>query len=253
MRWILEACPINSLVNFLVSANRGKTTAEKRKKEEGKMRLKLAACASVLLVMAMVPMAFSGQKYIHPWFLYGKAAFVTEGKAPNPWAIELTSRAETYEYHGYTYSYSFSGLAFNPPNGKLFFKDIWQLSFDYFIKEGNNFGGSPRFTLFMWNDIKSGWDVIYIYLGTPVFNPLLTNQWVSTGNFVGDTEPRFQIGWLGWYMTDYAGALALAGEKTVNYVYLDCDGGWGLDQVMLVDNIAVGNFVLSARAPGQFG
>jgi len=130
------------------------------------------------------------------------------------------------------------------PSSGLLFGDITQLSFDYYIEEGNNFGGSPRFTLFFW--MTDHWAAIYIYLGTPVFGALPTGSWQSTGNFIGDTEPRFQIGWLGWYMTDHAGALALAGGLQVEYIYLDLDGGWGQDQVMLVDNIRVNDFILTA-------
>lgn len=207
-------------------------------------------CLAVALMA--VPIVFAGQKYIHPWYLYGKAAFVMEGQVPDPWAIELTSIKETYEYNGYTYPYSFSGLALNPPTGKgILFEDIWRLSFDYYIKVGNNFGGSPRLTLFMWD--SDHWDVIYIYLGNPVFASLPTDQWVNTGNFIGDTEPRFQIGWLGWYFVNYEDALTLAANKVVNYIYLDCDGGWGQDQVMLIDNIAFNSFILVGRNPGFAG
>ena len=104
----------------------------------------------------------------------------------------------------------------------------------------------------MYEEGWASWRVIYIYLGDPPsFTGWNTANWESTGNFVGNTDQRFQLGWLGgWYITDYAEALTEAGDYRVYYIYLDVDGGFTSDQVVLVDNVAINNFKLGAHAPG---
>jgi len=178
------------------------------------------------------------------WYLYGEGLWVEEGLTPP--AIELTSIYGPYEYQGYVYPASFSGVVFIFHGDEpLLFGDLYQLSFDYYVNEGNAYGGSPRFTIFF----ETG-EVMYIYLGNPpsFIGGLPVGTWTPTGNFIGDTVPRFHIDWLGWYLTDYAGALGLAGDKAIDAICLDLDSGWsGNDQDMLVDNIAINDFILTSQ------
>jgi len=188
-----------------------------------------------------------------PWHMYGESSYVKIGEKGNQWAIGLESRWGPYDYHGTPYEYSFAGVYFTPPNDKpIYFKDLSVLQFDFFMTEGNAYGGSPRFTLFMWDGVSPSWFVIYIYLGNPpsFIGGLPMNEWTSTGNFIGSMEKRFQIGWFPWTLADYEGALSLAGELGIYYIYLDLDSGWsGNDQAMLVDNICINNFVNKGNPP----
>lgn len=58
---------------------------------------------------------------------------------PNPWAINLTSVGV------WPASGSFGGVAFEAPNGKMIFADIYILATDYEALVGGIGGGSLRF------------------------------------------------------------------------------------------------------------
>jgi len=94
---------------------------------------------------------------------------------------------------------------------------------------------------------------VFVYLGpTPDFTGCTIGTWEETGNLIGSADARFDISQLvaGSPYMAYADALTALGtmaERPVLYVMLVADGGWAADQVIIVDNVRVNNFRLTAK------
>lgn len=201
--------------------------------------MKRILLGSVVFILAAAVLFAAG-----PWSSFGGARAVKEGVGPNPWAINLTSNADV----------PYSGLAFQQPNGKLLFSQITQLSADYNAVTGGCGGGSPRFSI----GVDTGNGVVknvFVYIGdAPDFDcPEAAGVWQNTGNLINSSDLRFdstQVG--GPFYGTFADAVSLVGDKPVVYVSLVVDGGWKLgNEVTLVDNVTVNNFVLSAKGFGK--
>jgi hypothetical protein len=197
-----------------------------------------------------------------PWSIFGEAGAVKKGAPPNPWAIELMSECPSgYPTCFADGSFTFGGVAFKQPNGKLVFSDINQLSTDYNVQASDCGGGSPRFSITIAN---TGGTVcnsplapscnIFVYIGpSPSFTGC-ANGWQSTGNMIDDPDLRFDTSQLagGTFYDSYANALTLAGDSPVLSISLVVDGGWfppatSPGQDILVDNVTVNNFQLNAK------
>lgn len=182
--------------------------------------------------------------------------------------VKISSRPDRYAFDlvsSYEQGIIGSGVTFHP-NGVLKFSEIAKLSTDFAIVQGGTGGGSPRFSIGI--DVNgdgvfeqaadgSGPDGhVFIYFGNvdTVFNDPPNPVWANSGNFIGSTDHRFdctQIGSSNSYPNydNYAGALALAGNKQVMYIYLTADGWWFGEQEVLVNNVKVNDSVLTAKKP----
>lgn len=195
-----------------------------------------------------------------PWSLYGDAGAVKKGAPPNPWAIEAMSVCPTGSPACFTDgSFTFGGVVFKQPNGKLVFSEIYQLSVDYNVQGTDCGGGSPRFSITIAN---TGGTVcnspvapscnVFVYIGPlPNYTGCTQNSWQSTGNLIDATDLRFDTSQLagGTFYDSYADALKLADDNPVLGISLDVDGGWltAIGQDFLVDNVMVNNFQLTAK------
>ena len=179
------------------------------------------------------------------FYTYGKSEIVNAGPVSNPCVGQFSSLDETYVYKGYTYPSSFGGIGY-AMDSSVSFKDFTEISADYQMLQGSAFGGSPRFTLFHWNG--TDYDSAWIYWNT------VSTTWGSTGNVIGGidnvaaTYDLSNFG--GTWNSDYSTALNLIGDTTFDYVYADLDGGWGQDQVMLMDYFNVNGDVFDMQCTG---
>jgi hypothetical protein len=176
-----------------------------------------------------------------PWSLFGDAQPV---KAGNSWAVSLNSIYEPPS------TFTYSGVDFTPNNDTAF-SDIYHLSTDYFVVEGCFGGGSPRFQINIADEDGNFAGNVFVYLGTPPSFNDCPEGWENSGNLIDATDLRFdtsQVG--GTFYDDYAGALELVGNAQVLGIQLVVDAGWSQEggvQTILVDNVRVNNFKLSAK------
>lgn len=186
-----------------------------------------------LLTMCGVLLVASGMLLADgPWSLFGGAR-VARQDGSNPWVINLTSNSDP--------STTYSGLAFQQPNGQLLFSQIAQLSTDYDATTGGCGGGSPRFQI----TVDRGADVlsnVFVYIGDlPGFGcPFAASAWQSTGNLINSGQARFdttQVG--GTFYDTFENAVGLVGSERVVSVTLVVDSGWMFPsgEVILVDNV----------------
>jgi len=239
---------------------------------------------ALMLNLCLATSAFA----VGPWSIFGDAGPVKEGLKPNPWCIELSSTCpedsqDCLENNAFTYG----GVNFKAPNKKLTFRAIHELSTSYKIKEGDCGGGSPRFAIGIDTDGDGKVNGhVFAYVGPvqecdcadgdgndfgvdghvfasvgptpPVFAGCPAGVWERTGNLIHSTDARFEITELVPelpipYMT-YNEALCTLGDladKPVLYVMLITDGGWLANQVILVDNVKVNNFKMTAKGYGK--
>jgi hypothetical protein len=192
-----------------------------------------------------------------PWSLFGNASLVKDGQKPNFWAVALSSRCSETSFNCLEDgALVYSGVTFKAPNRKLTFRSIYQLSASYKITEWDCGGGSPRFVIGIDTDgdrkVNSH---IFVYIGPPPgFTGCDMGVWRNISNLIdgNDSEARFDIGQFMPqmpYLTyrDVLAALGDLSDRPVLYVMLVVDGGWLADQVVLVDDVRVNNFKLSAK------
>jgi hypothetical protein len=192
-----------------------------------------------------------------PWSLFGSAALDREGLKPNSWAVALSSRcSETSLNCLEDGALVYSGVNLKAPGRKLTFRSIYQLSASYKITEWDCGGGSPRFVIGIDTDgDRKVNGHIFVYIGPPPsFTGCDMGVWRNIANLIdgNDSEARFDIGQLMPQMPSltHRNALAALGDladRPVLYVMFVVDGGWLADQVVLVDNVRVNNFKLSAN------
>jgi hypothetical protein len=196
-----------------------------------------------------------------PWSLFGYAYSVREGLKPNSWAIALSSTCPDTSINCLADgALAYSGVNFNSPGGKLSFRRIYQLSTSYKITEWDCGGSSPRFAIGIDTDgDRKVNGHVFVYIGSPPsFTGCRIGVWEQTGNLIDskDSDARFDIGQLVKqtpYLS-YKDALAALGDladQPVLYVMLVVDGGWQTDQLILVDNVRVNNFKLTAKEYGK--
>ena len=186
------------------------------------------------------------------WTLVDKASIVAEGPPENPYVIKLESIGDEAPPWG--------SILFIPPE-PMTFNDMNELSSDFEMTLGTFGGGSPRFSLLIdWNDshiIDEGDKYAFIYWGTPpdFMDEPVHNGWYvdeqdpnwaqrnNTGNLLDTPDHIVDLSQFGgpFYSTIYE-AKNLFGDKEVLEIILVLDGGWLLDQVLLVDNIKVHNY-----------
>jgi hypothetical protein len=202
------------------------------------------AFLATLAVLILVGVAWAAA----PWSIFGSAQAVKMGQPPNPWAIKLPSILPDQPY---------SGVNFQMPDGSLLFRDIQVLSADFNVTSTDCGGGSPRFQIAI--DMNGDGQFtqppdgnVFVYFGPfPNFTGCPAG-WQSTGNLITAPDLRFdtsQVG--GTFYDSYANALALVGDKAVLGISLVVDGGWKAPQVVLVDNVTVNNFKLTAKGFGK--
>jgi hypothetical protein len=141
-------------------------------------------------------------------------------------------------------SYSLAGLNLSPT---LTVNDITNLKADYLFTEGDCFGGSLRWTLYV-PSVADG--LINVYYGDPNNTPpslqSCSGVYSETGkNLMSQADitlpaNRFEIGNSGVYV-NYAAVLAAtnAGTATITGAQLTLDSGWKADQRANVSNVTV--------------
>jgi hypothetical protein len=129
--------------------------------------------------------------------------------------------------------------AFFVPSTPMTVAEITSLSANYLFTNGSDcHGGSLRWTI----DTPQG--QVYAYYGTPN-GPDQGCSGANSGSgqnliTTGITPDRFEVQGAGSPVyTDYASAMALAGTRTVTYVGLVLDSGWGGNQTADVSNVTV--------------
>jgi hypothetical protein len=146
----------------------------------------------------------------------------------------------------------FSGVAANDgPLQDLTFGEITTLSTDFYVKEGDCGGGSPRFQISLDTDHDGDHDGnVFVYLGPwPNYNGCPLQTWESSGNLVTNPELRWdttQVG--GTFYGSHAQAVILVGGADVLGVSLAVDSGWVLPskrQVICVDDAEVNGVKLN--------
>lgn len=133
------------------------------------------------------------------------------------------------------------------PDETLTFGDISNLSADYLFTDGDCFGGSLRWTIYVTHD--NAVESIHVYYGTPN-GPDQSCSGAASGSgdnliTTGITEDRFEVQ-NGWgtpgstYRTyDDAFAYTNGGTDEVIAVQLTLDSGWHADQRADVSNVTV--------------
>ncbi len=185
------------------------------------------------------------------WTLVDKASIVAEGPPENPYVIKLESIGDEVPPWG--------SILFTPPE-PMTFNDMNELSSDFEMTLGTFGGGSPRFSILIdWNDshiIDEGDKYAFIYWGTPpdFIDVPVHNGWYvdeqeqdpnwaernNTGNLMTVADHRVDLTQFGGlYTSTIKEAKNRFGDKEVLQISLVLDGGWLLDQVLLVDNIKV--------------
>lgn len=140
--------------------------------------------------------------------------------------------------------------------GVTTFNSITNLGAHFNATDDGCKGGSPRFTI----DFAGTTNNVHVYLGTynagsGTFDCAL-NTWLSSGNLVTSTDPRFDLTQFGgpFYGT-YAQAQALVGGLTVDEIRFAVDGGWAFDpgdeeQTVLLRNVVInGSLFFGPQAP----
>ena len=126
------------------------------------------------------------------------------------------------------------------PSSSMTFAGVWNLSAIYAFTEGDCAGGSLRWTINVHHGTTD--TNVYAYYG----NPNGPDQGCSNGssgsgdNLVatGIVDNRFEVQGLTSY-TDYDTVSAIVGSDPVNWVSLQLDSGWKLDQKANVSDVTV--------------
>jgi hypothetical protein len=145
---------------------------------------------------------------------------------------------------------TYGGIAFTLPDSQsIKLSDLTKLATDYYIQNGNCGGGSPRFSISMYQGSTFVGNV-FVYIGPfPNFNTCTTGSWQSTGNLVTDPDPRWDSTQIhGTFYGTYSEAVTLASAQglTVHEIDLVTDGGWsqvGGDQTVYFKNVMINNQV----------
>lgn len=179
------------------------------------------------------------------WTLEYDAQFVATGSPIKPLALELSSVAAGPDP-------DYSAVTYVPP-AAMTFADITHLAADYNMTLGCFHGGAPRFSIGLDCDSNGTVDGnVFVYWGTaPNFTDCPTNgQWFNTGDLITDGQARFDSSQLGgpFYGT-HATTVASFGACDVKYVVVALDASWQADQVMLLDNVQIGDDVFSFGSP----
>lgn len=187
-----------------------------------------------------------------PWSLFDSAVFVkVTDHPPNPWAVNLTSTWDPVHS-----TYTDGGVAFQSPNNKMTFADIYALGTDYKALVGGIGGGSLRFQIHVNNTVLNKEGNVFVYIGPYPNFVESPNGWETTGNLITATDNRYDTSQVGGTFYDtYTGALALVGTWKVLGISLVADSGWFFPptnyvQQILVDNVMVNNFQLIAHGAG---
>lgn len=133
------------------------------------------------------------------------------------------------------------------PADPLTFADITNLSADYLFTEGDCYGGSLRWDIYVTHD--DGPKTIHVYYGNPT-GPDQSCSGAASGSgdnliTTGVSDYRFEVqgGWdtAGATYRTYADALAYTdgGTDAVTAVQLTLDSGWQADQRADISNITV--------------
>jgi hypothetical protein len=169
-------------------------------------------------------------------------AFTTFGGTQS---VELQKRDAVYSLVSNTANAStaddYSGLEAHLPKNTTF-GGLNTLSTDYFVRQGNCGGGSPRFQIGLDTDndgARNG--SVFVYIGdAPSFScSNAAGVWQTTGNLIGNGDLRFDTSQLGGTFYDsYAHALAAYGAAKITSISLVADGGWAVGGVqdVLVDD-----------------
>jgi len=178
-------------------------------------------------------------------------AFTTFGGTQS---VELQKRDAVYSLVSNTANAStaddYSGLEAHLPKNTTF-GGLNTLSTDYFVRQGNCGGGSPRFQIGLDTDndgARNG--SVFVYIGdAPSFScSNAAGVWQSTGNLIGNGDLRFDTSQLGGTFYDsYAHALAAYGSAAVTSLSFVVDAGWAFPggvQDVLVDDLTVNGRVL---------
>jgi hypothetical protein len=163
---------------------------------------------------------------------------------PEGSAIKLVSDLSTA-----TTADDFSGINVADLGG-LKFEDLDVLSAEYNVTDDGCGGGSPRFQLNI--DGKN----VFVYIGpAPSFTGCPLSSWQSSGNLIGSTDARFDLGQLGGSQTaTYAQALAFLTGKTITGAQLVVDSGWFFtdkEQTLLVRNVLLNTTIVGSTLNGM--
>jgi hypothetical protein len=166
------------------------------------------------------------------------------GATPDGSAIRLVS-----DLSNTSTADDFSGINFADLGG-LKFEDLDVLSAEYNVTDDGCGGGSPRFQLNI--DGKN----VFVYFGpAPSFTGCPLNSWQGTGNLIGSTDARFDLGQLSGSQTaTYAQALAFLTGKTITGVQLVVDSGWFFadkEQTVLVRNVLLNTTMVGSTLNGM--
>ena len=142
----------------------------------------------------------------------------------NP-AVELSSFSCTIGPNC-PYGETYGGIFFDTPGYTL--GDFSTLGTQYYVNQGNCYGGAPRIDL--WLD-KQGSSEIAVYLsGNDITTPgCTTGSWQSTGNLAGVSSNNPTSNYVCQGNTCYSWADALTNFGSTTHVYnvsIDVDAGW---------------------------
>jgi hypothetical protein len=143
--------------------------------------------------------------------------------------------------------------------GVTTFASISMLATEFNVTDDDCKAGSPRFSIKL--TTPSGAKNVFVYLGpSPSFTGCTPSTWLSSGNLIGSTEPRFDLSQIvaGGQGSTYAQALAAVGSLPVESISLVVDSGWAFEdkeQTVLARNIKVNSdtFYVYPPAPTTGG